>query len=273
MNTSALARLGAFAVIAGIALTGCGGGGSEDASEPPTTMRNPAPDGVIAAHCESSAMLNIAFAGFPDTDGMEPATAKQAIRKFVFGQASLLSALETNAPEEIVGPLGTQVQLTRKVQGTGDPTPLESDSFARADRAIHRYDLEHCGWNRTAVVGMDYKFTGLPATTKPGVTSFEFTNDGKEVHELMIVRRKPGVTASYAEILEMSEPEAKAKVEVVAQAFAAPGDHAYAVTDLASGQYLALCAIPQGWTDVHVAPPDGPPHLALGMHHEFTVKG
>ena len=54
-------------------------------------------------------------------------------------------------------------------------------------------------------------------------------------------------------------------------AFAAPGDTAYTVKDLAPGDYIAACFIPTGMTGTDGPPPDGPPHAVHGMVAELTV--
>lgn len=163
------------------------------------------------------------------------------------------------------------VQLIRKVKGTGDPEAMATESFATARAEAHEFDLASCDWNQADVVAEEYTFSGIADEGPGGLTSFDFANQGEEVHELLIVRRKDGVTDSYDDILEMPEEEAMAKTEVVAQAFAAPGDADHVLVDLEPGDYLALCAIPQGMTDLTSPPPDGPPHLAMGMHAEFRA--
>jgi plastocyanin len=145
------------------------------------------------------------------------------------------------------------------------------------------------------VGGVEYAFTNLP-TSVPAGTSLTFTNNGAEVHEMVVVRIADGVTESLEEILAMEaegrDPMAEGLVEIVGDMplFAAPGTTAEGTRTLESeGRYVVLCFIPQGLTDMSVLeqlgpdanpedmPPEvqaimaNPPHLALGMIQEFTV--
>ena len=145
------------------------------------------------------------------------------------------------------------------------------------------------------VGGVEYAFTGLP-TSVPAGTSLTFTNNGAEVHEMVVARIADGVTESLEELLAMEgegrDPIAEGLVEIVGDMplFAAPGTTAEGTRTLESeGRYVVLCFIPQGLTDMSVLEqlgPDAnpedmspelqalmanPPHLALGMIQEFTV--
>jgi hypothetical protein len=134
----------------------------------------------------------------------------------------------------------------------------------------------------------------------PAGTSLAFLNTGAEVHELIVARKNDGVTESWDELIALPEEEAFQKVTTLGPLFAAPGEPATfgigptgpgpmsAITVEQEGEYLALCAIPQGMTELpdfgaeaeaqaspDAAPasgaPQGPPHFVLGMRQEFTV--
>jgi hypothetical protein len=148
------------------------------------------------------------------------------------------------------------------------------------------------------VIAKDYSFSDLP-TSVPAGTNLSLTNEGTELHELIVVRKNDGVTESFDELLALPEEEALAKVTTVGVLFAAPGESASmgigesgAPSPMTSivigeeGDYFALCAIPQGTTEMpdFAAPPDaagaspgasaapqGPPHFVLGMRQAFTV--
>jgi hypothetical protein len=102
---------------------------------------------------------------------------------------------------------------------------------------------------------------------KAGVYDFELANAGKELHVLAIVARKPGVTASFDELL--ADPDGESKVVDVVGTGAGPGETGYAVAELEPGEYLALCPIPQG--SVGETPGSGPPHFTQGMRQLITV--
>ena len=148
------------------------------------------------------------------------------------------------------------------------------------------------------VTAQDYHFEGLP-TSVPAGTSVTLTNAGTELHEIIIVRKNDGVTESFDELIALPEEESLQKVTTTGVLFAAPGEPASMGMDAAGapapmdsialvdeGEYLAICFIPQGTTEMPdfsgqappssdaaaaSAAPPGPPHFLLGMKQEFTV--
>ncbi len=129
------------------------------------------------------------------------------------------------------------------------------------------------------VVGTDYHFGGLP-TSVPVGTVLSFDNQGAELHELVVARKNDGVTQSWEELLAMGD----AALQYVSlpgdgtPLFAGPGQPAQGSLVLAQeGEYIALCFVPQGMTELPSPSadpssiPSGPPHLALGMMQTFTV--
>jgi len=145
------------------------------------------------------------------------------------------------------------------------------------------------------VGGVEYAYTNLP-TSVPAGTTLTFTNNGAEVHEMVLLHIADGVTESLEELLAMEaegrDPMAEGLVEVVGgmPLFAAPGTTAEgALTVESEGRYVAICFIPQGLTDFSALEQIGPdtnpedlspelqalmanpPHMALGMVQEFTV--
>lgn len=167
--------------------------------------------------------------------------------------------------------------------------PVAAQDEATTDSAM---DMEGLS---VEVSGVEYAFAGLP-TSVPAGTTLTFTNNGAEVHEMVLVRIADGVTETLDELLAMDaegrDPMEEGLVEMVGEMplFAAPGTIAEGTRTLESeGRYVVLCFIPQGLTDMSVLenlgpdtnpedmPPEvqalmaNPPHLALGMIQEFTV--
>ncbi len=132
------------------------------------------------------------------------------------------------------------------------------------------------------VVGTEYHFAGLP-TTVPVGTVLTLDNQGDEVHELIVVRRNDGVTKTWDELLAMPNDEAFQYITAASaeSLIAAPGETAEgSIVIPETGDYLAVCFIPQGTTTMsppaspaagQSAAPEGMPHFMLGMRQEFTV--
>jgi hypothetical protein len=141
----------------------------------------------------------------------------------------------------------------------------------------------------TSVVGTEYAFSGLPDNVPAG-TTFAFENQGAELHQFLVVRKKEGVTESWDELLALPEAEANSKVTFIGDLIAGPGKTSpstFAITE--PGDYFAVCFIPQGAThdptvsfdpmaapDASMVAPSGEPvggtpHAFLGMRQEYTV--
>jgi hypothetical protein len=131
------------------------------------------------------------------------------------------------------------------------------------------------------VVGTDYHFGGLP-TSIPVGTVISFQNQGAELHEIVVFRKNDGVTQSFEELLQLPDEEALQYVTMVGgevPLFAAPGATAEGTLTIdQEGEYIALCFVPQGFTELPA--PDAsidpallaaPPHFTLGMVQTFTV--
>jgi len=111
------------------------------------------------------------------------------------------------------------------------------------------------------VMAEDYSFQ-MPDTLTAGVMSFRVMNHGKELHHLSIVKLAEGQTMASLQQINPTAPLPAGMVLMGGPNFAPPGGAAEAIVDLPPGHYVALCAIPS---------PDGVPHMAKGMVHEFYV--
>jgi plastocyanin len=131
------------------------------------------------------------------------------------------------------------------------------------------------------VTGVEYAYQGVPDGAKAG-TLVTFVNGGKEVHEIVAIRRNEGVTTTLDELLAMPEEESNKLVSFLGVAVASPGETApEKITLDKPGDYILICFIPVGTTELpSLAPdatpnesllPDGPPHFIQGMVAEFTV--
>jgi uncharacterized cupredoxin-like copper-binding protein len=151
------------------------------------------------------------------------------------------------------------------------PLPLPSQAASASGAAL-------------TITGVEYAYQGVPASVKAG-TVVSFTNGGKEVHELIAIRRNDGVTTSVDELIAMPEAESDKLVTILpVVAIATPGESAPDPVVLDKpGSYIFMCFIPVGTTafpsedpGASVDPsasvePGGPPHFTQGMVAELTV--
>jgi plastocyanin len=133
---------------------------------------------------------------------------------------------------------------------------------------------------RVDVVGTEYEYSGLEASYSGPIT-IAFRNEGAEVHEIVVVKKNEGVTQSWEELLALPEDQSGELVTFAGVAFAEPGQTAAdMVTASEPGEYMGICFIPAGTTELPSldpnasGPPDlgtGAPHFTLGMLTEFTI--
>jgi uncharacterized cupredoxin-like copper-binding protein len=104
----------------------------------------------------------------------------------------------------------------------------------------------------------------LPARIAAGQTTFRLVNDGKEIHQLSIVKLAPGKSmADFREAMKTPGPEATWMTDVGGPNAAVPGGAVEATISLDAGNYVVVCSIP--------SPGEPMPHMAKGMIAPLTV--
>ena len=263
--------MGALVIVAAFGGVACGDDDDDEAAAPTTTAAKD-----VTAYCEASFKLESYFATDPDVD-FETATPEQiqaAVTTYLQGAKPLIDAAVPLVPAEIKPSIDIQVAAFNQALAGADPEEVfEAPAVSAAEATTHAYDEENCGWGSVDVTATEYAFAGIPATIEAGRTSIDLTNNGVELHEIVLLAKNPGVTETFDQILDLPEEEAMTKVRPASFTFAAQGDTEYTVVDLAAGSYLAVCFIPQGLTSEDGPPPaeDAPPHFVLGMKQEVTV--
>jgi len=107
----------------------------------------------------------------------------------------------------------------------------------------------------------EWAITIDPTTTGPNVV-LQGTNTGKQDHEMLVLRLKPGFTVQ--DLLRAAGPGLPDEVTFVGQRTVASGGSADLIlTELPKGEYLVTSLF---------SAPDGTPELAKGMSALFTVR-
>jgi uncharacterized cupredoxin-like copper-binding protein len=113
-----------------------------------------------------------------------------------------------------------------------------------------------------AYTATDFAFEG-PSETPAGPTRFTLTNQGKEVHHLVVVRIEQGRSFdSLLAALKKSELPPKWAHAIGGPNAVSPTISSDAVLGLTPGKYAVVCLIPS---------PDHVPHLAKGMIRPLSV--
>jgi hypothetical protein len=114
-------------------------------------------------------------------------------------------------------------------------------------------------------VAHDYGFTG-PDRIPAGVTMMQVVNKGQDPHHIQLLRLLEGKTAEDFRMALSADPTRLPNgVQFVGGPNAIlPDSDSVAAMNLAEGEYLLVCLIPNK---------DGVPHMALGMQKALSVKG
>jgi hypothetical protein len=162
-----------------------------------------------------------------------------------------------------------------ELQSEAQPQFEDAESEA-SDKTLELYSDaiawagENCDVENLDVTATEFEYDGIPDELETGYHVLNFSNDGQEQHEMFTFKINDGVTDSLDEIFAGPEEEIFGKITPVNAAFAPPGGSDTGSWNLTSpGSYAVVCFIPVG--SVGETEGDGPPHLAEGMVHEFTV--
>jgi uncharacterized cupredoxin-like copper-binding protein len=248
----------ALCLVPGLALAGCGDDGSDTAS---------ATEGQ--AFCD--AYLAVATDQGPDVD-WENATDQEigeAMGAYATAFEPKLDALVNAAPAEVADAVDTYTGTYQEILETGDDSAFD-DEYLDAETAIVDAAIESCAVDVVDATAVDYGYEGVPDEVAAGRVGFRLVNEGADVHEAVILRRAEGDTTAALDIAAMSEEEQAELVEFVGVAFVAPGSEGAVLLDLSPGEYIVICNLPIGMTEVD-AEVDGAPHHSVGMVAEFSV--
>ena len=212
--------------------------------------------------CENIAAVDAAFAAAGPDEPPDPATV-----------GPMLDTVEKSAPEDISADVTTVVTEFKTALSDPESEGPSDEATAKLDK-IYQWMPENCGATEFAVDAKEYSFEGVPEKVAPGVAMVELTNNGKEVHELVMVRINDDVEDSLEDLAALPQEEALSKVTPVAVTYADPGNSSFSSANLKEGRYGILCFIPQGSTPEAMASdqePEGMPHFMAGMLKEFQV--
>ena len=240
----------------------CGGGDDEagdDEAAAPTEAAEKTSHESHMEFCES--VVRAETAVLAATSGGDPAAVEDALK-----------AAEESVPLELEEQLTMVAATVRKGLETRDDKLFRSEEFSGNEEEIDRWVADNCGFDRVDVTAVDYAFEGVPERLPAGFASFAFSNEGKELHEMIMVRFKDP-SESVKDLMKLSDKQAQKRVEFLGASFGPPGTEDLEVKELTPGKYALLCFVPVGSTSEKAArEAKGPPHVARGRSAEFTVE-
>ncbi|MBI1881157.1 MAG: hypothetical protein HYR94_23505, partial [Chloroflexi bacterium] len=110
---------------------------------------------------------------------------------------------------------------------------------------------------------LDFSFA-LPAEIKAGQQVWKVVNEGKQAHELTLIKLAEGKTMEDVAAFMQSPHDAPPFEDVGGFQAIDPGDAGWLTLDLQPGNYVALCFVPD--------PATGHAHMEMGMIMPFSVK-
>jgi hypothetical protein len=216
-----------------------------------------------AQFCNANWKISKIFAGLGSGGPDEQPTPEQ----FAAADAKLAPLLddaEASIPAEIESAVTPGIALLRQ----GLETASQDPTLFEAGAQIDAWAYDNCDYQTVDVTATEYKFSGLPKNLDPGRTMFRLTNEGAELHEMVIFNIK---TKTPLKKLLANEKRAEKESVFAGATFAEQDQAGYAYVQLKKGRHAAVCFVPVGATDPNAEPPEGPPHFHEGMFKEFQV--
>jgi len=187
---------------------------------------------------QNTALPLVTFAGGPN--GILPGQRQEVILNLPTGQYVAICFLsdQDNVPHYQKG-------MIKFFQVMG---PAQTGSAPAADGQVTLRDFSYV----------------LPSTIKTGPLLLKATNQGTQPHEMTLFKLAPGRTQQdlLAYLQKPAGPPPFADAGGIAAL--APGTSGWFKVDLAPGNYVAMCFVPD--------PATGKPHFAIGMISSFAVQ-
>lgn len=249
------------ALCAAVLLTAaaCGGDDGDDSAAAPSAAAEETAAESNEAFCEAVVAAEtqvLAASSGGDPSGIE----------------ELLATAEDTVPPELEEQMGVVAATVREALETRDDRAFESEEFSQNEEEVDQWVADNCGFEQIDVTAVDYAFQGVPETIPAGTVMFAFSNEGKEMHEMLTVRYKDPST-TIEDLMKLSDKEAQKAIDFLGASFGPPGASDVEGKELTPGKYALLCFVPVGSTSEKAArKADGPPHVARGMFAEFTVE-
>lgn len=259
---SKILRVLALALAVMLFAAACGGSDDEGDGGTDAASESQAPADPHAEHEEfCQTVVEAETAVLAAAEGGDPAPVED-----------LLVQTEETAPEELQEQIAVVTATVRDALAEQNDRAFEDEEFGRNEEEVDQWVATNCGFETLAVTAVDYAFEGVPATLPAGNVSFAFTNAGKEMHEMIMVRFRDE-SLGIQDLMKLSDKEAQEKLEFLGASFGPPGASDTETRTLEPGKYALLCFVPVGSTSEKAArKADGPPHVARGMSAEFTVE-
>lgn len=271
--------------VSALVLASCGD--SDDTATDTTVAADPAAFCDAYVEAQKQVMLAETPAGDPEAMQAAVAAAQEVVPDEIADDLQTMVDALSEGETEDEGATTTTTQSGAEAEEEAAEEEAEEeeesgtseDDFAAAETAVNAWLADNCDFESLSASGVDFAYEDLAADATAGVTTLEFTNDGTEFHEMIVIRPADGVTQSVEEILALPEEQSMTMITILGGVSPIPpGQSAKALADLSEpGEYTFICFLPEGSTPEAFAEaettgnePQGPPHFTKGMIQ--TVK-
>lgn len=181
-----------------------------------------------------------------------------------------VETLASQAPAQI----DRQVKIvTSALRKSGPAAEPDDARYVAARLQMDAYLFDNCAGPKQSIVALDSGYQSLSIASPSGSVRFRLSNGGKDDHQIVILTRRPGVSASFDELLPRfagpPAPSGPSDLLLIASATAFPGKSAYTTAELAPGEYLVACLLTRGTRAGQIG--TGAPYYERGMKQQFTV--
>ncbi|MHA6784435.1 hypothetical protein ACVGOW_26080 [Pseudonocardia saturnea] len=249
-----------------VSLAACGGAPAPapPAAAAPTTAADRTPE-----FCSTVVQIDTVFSSSPPPDALPPEALPGLFAQQLQALEPLFATAQETAPQDIKADVDTLVETSTQSLTTGDFSATETPEFATAQANVDAGTLAACDFDETKVTAVNFEYQGLPDSLPAGESAVTLTNEGEDLHEIVLARINDDVTLPAEEVLALPMEEALASVQLVGIVVVPPGATDTVFVDASPGRYAVACFIPEGTT--LAGPGSGPPHFTLGMLKEITV--
>ena len=131
-----------------------------------------------------------------------PEQIQAIVKDFWSAQEPILTSMQP-APDPIKADVETLLALAHHGASTGDSATFTSQDLQTADRNIDQYMLRECGYGQISITATDNAYHGIPATIGTGAVALTLDNQGRDAHQVLIVRINDGVTEPFSTLLDL----------------------------------------------------------------------
>ena len=255
MPTHSRSRVAVAALLATVALAGCGGAATPAAA--------PAPNAAPSPPAACAQLRAIDLVPSPDSGpGQEPPPAD--VTAFATKIGPFIEQARVGAPPDLAPTLDTMARLVDGMRTTGKMPDFADPAVLGAINGSEVWAHANCGFQNVDVTVVGTGFEGLPAALNAGTTSIALTNrsgPGPLVVGLVVRPKDQSLTAAAVQALPPEQLFGAVDAAPAAPA-APPGQTSGAIVELTPGRWFLLNP---------VGDEGGPSAYQQGMVAEFTV--